>query len=234
MLPLNNTSSSQTSAQTTTAPAQGTLGKDDFLKLMISQLKYQDPMSPMDGTQFASQLAQFSSLEQLSNLNTNVENSINANYVLTQSINNTMSATLIGKDVKLSGPNIQYASQSNIQLGYNLPANAETAQLNIYDSQGNIVKTINNVATTSGDHKLSWDFTDNSGNKVPVGAYTFDIKAKDVGQNNMTSTYFKYGTIDGIKFSDSGSQLMIDGAAYSLSDIAEILNPGSGSKGGIF
>jgi flagellar basal-body rod modification protein FlgD len=224
MLQINT--NTNTNAQTTTATPQGILGKDDFLKLMISQLKYQDPMSPMDGTQFASQLAQFSSLEQLSNLNTNVENSINANYVLTQSINNTMSATLIGKDVKLSGSNVQYANQSDIQLGYNLPANAVSAQLNVYDSNGNIVKTINNVPTTSGDHKLSWDFTDNNGNKVPVGTYTFDIKAKDVGQNDMTATYFKYGTIDGIKFSDSGSQLMIDGAAYSLSDILEIVNPG--------
>jgi flagellar basal-body rod modification protein FlgD len=227
MLPINGNSNTTSNSQTTAAPAQGTLGKDDFLKLMISQLKYQDPMSPMDGTQFASQLAQFSSLEQLSNLNTNVENSINANYVLTQSINNTMSATLIGKDVKLNGSNVQYANQENIQLGYNLPSDAVSAQLNVYDSNGNIVKTINNVPTSSGDHKLSWDFTDNNGNKVPVGTYTFDIKAKNVSNTDMTATYFKYGTIDGIKFSDSGSQLMIDGAAYSLSDILEIVNPGS-------
>lgn len=223
MLPVTSTSTT-TSA---TATTQGTLGKDDFLKLMISQLKYQDPMSPMDGTQFASQLAQFSSLEQLTNLNTNVENSVNANYVLTQSINNTMSATLIGKDVKLNGANVTSSGQTNIQLGYNLPSDAVSATLNVYDSNGNIVKTINNVPTTSGDHKLSWDFTDNNGNKVPVGTYTFSVTALDTSKANMTATYFKYGTIDGIKFSDSGSQLMIDGAAYSLSDIAEIVNPGS-------
>jgi len=226
MLPVTNTNSSTTSAQKTTASTQGTLGKDDFLNLMIAQLKYQDPMSPMDGTQFASQLAQFSSLEQLTNLNTNVENGVNANYVLTQSINNTMSATLIGKDVKLSGSSVQYASQTSVQLGYNLPSNALSATLNVYDSNGNIVKTTNNVPTTSGDHKLSWDFTDNNGNKVPAGAYTFDVTAKDVNQADMTATYYKYGTIDGIQFSTSGTQLMVDGVAYSLSDISEIVNPG--------
>jgi len=224
MLPVTNTSNS--SAQTSTASTQGTLGKNDFLNLMIAQLKYQDPMSPMDGTQFASQLAQFSSLEQLTNLNTNVENGVNANYVLTQSINNTMSATLIGKDVKLTGSSVQFASQDSVQLGYNLPSNALSATLNVYDSNGNIVKTINNVPTTSGDHKLSWDFTDNNGNKVPVGTYTFDVTAKDVNQTNMTATYYKYGTIDGIQFSTSGTQLMVDGVAYSLSDISEIVNPG--------
>jgi flagellar basal-body rod modification protein FlgD len=230
MLPVSSTSTTQSTtqstAQTTTASTQGTLGKNDFLNLMIAQLKYQDPMSPMDGTQFASQLAQFSSLEQLTNLNTNVENSINANYVLTQSINNTMSASLIGKSVKLSGSSVQYANQDNVQLGYNLPSDAVSAQVNVYDSNGNIVKTINNAPTSSGDHQLSWDFTDNNGNKVPVGTYTFDVTAKDTSQSDMTATYFKYGTIDGIKFSDSGAQLMVDGVTYSLSDISEIDNPG--------
>ena len=67
MLPINNNNSN---SQTTNATSKGTLGKDDFLKIMIAQLKNQDPMNPMDGTQYASQLAQFSSLEQLSNLNT--------------------------------------------------------------------------------------------------------------------------------------------------------------------
>jgi flagellar basal-body rod modification protein FlgD len=163
----------------------------------------------------------------LSNLNTNVTNSINANYALTQSINNTLSATLIGKDVKLLGATISNVGQSSVQLGYNLPSEAFSANLNIYDSNGNLVKTIANVDNSSGDHKLSWDFTDNNGTKLPNGSYTFEIKAQDYNKADMTATLFKYGTIDGIKFSDTGSSLMVDGAEYQLSDILEVVNPQS-------
>ncbi|MDP3830447.1 MAG: flagellar hook capping FlgD N-terminal domain-containing protein, partial [Ignavibacteriaceae bacterium] len=92
-----------TNTNVNTPKGKASLGKDDFMKLMLTQLKHQDPLNPMEGSEFAAQLAQFSSLEQLSNLNELTAQSIDANYYLTQSINNTMTATLIGKDVKLSG-----------------------------------------------------------------------------------------------------------------------------------
>ena len=88
---------------TNTTQGKSELGKDDFLKLMIEQMKNQDPLSPMEGTEFTAQLAQFSSLEQLSNMSDSLEQSINANYQLTQAVNNTMTAALIGKEVKLEG-----------------------------------------------------------------------------------------------------------------------------------
>ena len=76
------------------------LDKDAFLKLMIAQLQNQDPLEPLDGTDYSAQLAQFSSLEQMQNINDTLNMSLDANYLLTQSITNTMTAGLIGKGSK--------------------------------------------------------------------------------------------------------------------------------------
>lgn len=206
------------------------LGKDDFMKLMLMQLKNQDPLEPMDGTEFAAQLAQFSSLEQLTNMNTSLETSINANYQLTQSINNTLTAALIGKEVKIEGSNLTYKGQESISLGYTLPSNAENVTIKVYDKYGNIVKTINNLPNLSGDHKLSWDFTDNNGEKVPIGEYTFEVDARNSENQNINVTMYRIGPIDSIKFTEEGTKLIVNGVEYSLSDILEILNTNSNSN----
>ena len=200
------------------------MGKEDFLKLLVTQLKYPDPLSPMEGTEFASQLAQFSSLEQLTNLNQSVKLSIEGNYILAQSINNTLVATLIGKRVKLAGATIVKNGQDNVQLGYTLPVSASSIKINIKDENGNIVKTFDSPPSKAGDTKLLWDFTDNSGNKLADGTYTFEVIAKNSSGDDMTVTLFKWGKIDGVRFSENGTTLIVDGNEYFLSDILEILD----------
>lgn len=81
-----------TSASTTSTTSTSSLGKEAFLQMLVAQLKYQDPMNPADGTEFASQLAQFSSLEQLTNLNDSIES-------LAMDTNSLQAVNLIGKTV---------------------------------------------------------------------------------------------------------------------------------------
>jgi len=206
------------------------LGKDDFLKLMITQLRYQDPLSPMEGTEMATQLAQFSSLEQLTNLNDSVNAGVEANFYLAQSINNTLVATLIGKDVKVAGNSFENNGQDNIQFGYNLPTNASSATINIYNEAGVLVRTIENVETTSGDHKLNWDFTDNDGNRLPEDKYRFEIETKNNDGESIQAQTFTFGTISGIRFTETGTVLLVNNIEYFLSDIVEIVN--NSSEGG--
>jgi flagellar basal-body rod modification protein FlgD len=200
------------------------MGKEDFLKLMLAQLQNQDPLSPMEGTEFASQLAQFTSLEQLMNLNDSMDTSINANYYLSQSINNTLAATLIGKEVKLNGSTFQNNGQDNTTLGYNLSTAASSVTVKIYNDSGVLVKTIENAPKNSGDNKLIWDFTDNDGNSVPQGKYTFKVEPKDADSNLMSYSTYVLGKIDGVKFTENGTMLVVNGAQYNLSDIMEIYN----------
>ena len=226
---VNSTSSATTTTSSTTS-SNSTMGKDDFLKLMIEELKNQDPMNPMDGTQYASQLAQFSSLEQLTNLNDTMTSSAATNTTLTQSINNMMVSNLIGKETKLSGSDIVVNGQSSIDLGYNLSSQASSVEVNIFDSNGALVKTIDSSKLSSGDSKLSWDLTDNNGSTVVNGDYTFKVTATDANGSSITTSLYKYGTIDGVKFNSSGTVVLIDGAEYSISEIAEITN--SSTSGG--
>lgn len=200
------------------------MGKEDFLKLMLAQLQNQDPLSPMEGTEFASQLAQFTSLEQLMNLNDSMDTSINANYYLSQSINNTLAATLIGKEVKLSGNSFQNNGQETTTLGYNLSNSASSVTVKIYNDSGVLIKTIENAPKNSGDNKLIWDFTDNEGNSVPQGRYTFKVEPKDAESNLLSYSSYVLGKIDGVKFTENGTMLVVNGAQYSLSDIMEIYN----------
>ncbi len=212
-------------SQSTIVNPNSIMGKDDFLKLMITQLKYQDPLNPMDGTEFAAQLAQFSSLEQLHNLNESVKNSVDANYLLIQSVNNTMTANLIGKETKISLDTIKYTGQDSITFGYNLPGDAKEGTINIYDKNNNLVKTIKLSDLSSGDHKLSWDFTDNNGEKIAKGDYRIEIQVKGLNGEDMNASVFLIGLIDGIKFSNTGTKLLIGGVEYNISDVLEIINP---------
>ena len=220
------TQSPQSSQSSSQVQGNASLGKDDFMKLLIQQMKHQDPMNPMDGSQFAAQLAQFSSLEQLQNLNTSMTNSINANYLLTQSINNTLSSTLIGKAVKVGGSDLTYSGQDSVQLGYKLPVDASSVTVNIYDQNGTLVKTLDGTKGI-GDNKLSWDFSDNNGNKVQEGKYTFEVKAKNMGGEDINTTTYKYGLVSGVRFTDQGTMLVVDNSEYNFSDIIEVINAGS-------
>jgi flagellar basal-body rod modification protein FlgD len=221
--PIKNT----TAAANTASAAQGksSLGKDDFMKLMISQLKNQDPLNPMDGTAFSAQLAQFSSLEQLTNLNDYMKQSIDANAVLTQSINNTLITGMIGKEVKISGGDIKVNGQQNFTLGYNLPAEAKSAQMKIYNESGALVKIIDGIPTGTGSNKLSWDLTDNTGSKLPSGNYKFEVEAVNMSGDKMTLDLFKVGMLEGVRFTENGTVLIVNGSEYSISEISEVMNP---------
>jgi flagellar basal-body rod modification protein FlgD len=201
------------------------MGKDDFLKLMLTQMKNQDPLNPMESAEFAAQLAQFTSVEQLMNLNDSMKTSLDANYLLSQSINNTLAATLIGKDVKLDTTEFRYTGQDEQVLGYNLSTNAKTVTIKIYNESGALVKTITNVSGNAGDNKVSWDFTDNTGEKVSHGKYRFEVTATDYNGNVVNTESFLFGQIDGVRFTELGTKLIVNGIEFNLSDIKEILKP---------
>lgn len=210
---------------TKTTSGKGTLGKDDFFKLMMEQLKYQDPMNPMEGSEYAAQLAQFSSVEQLTNLNKAMDTSINASYQLAQSVNNTMSTNLIGKEVKLTTSTVLYDGQEKLPLAYELKADAKYARLKIKDAKGNLVKTIDLKDTKAGTYRTEWDFTNNAGKLVEKGNYKFELETKGLNDKDIVAKTYQLGSVEAIRFTEQGAVVVIQGKQYALADVYEIVNP---------
>ena len=203
--------------------ASGTLGKDDFLKLLVKQLQNQDPMNPLDSSQFATQLAQFSSVEQLANINTNLEASVATNQLMAQSIGNSLASSMIGRDVKASGNTLQWNGTDEVRFGYTLGTAGEKATVRIYDADGEVMRVIDGTAL-AGDTSLTWDGLNDSGSEVKEGAYTFKVEVTDAQDKDMASASFILGSITGVRFTSTGTVFLVDGAEIPVANILEILN----------
>jgi flagellar basal-body rod modification protein FlgD len=202
------------------------LGKDEFLNLLVTQLRYQDPMEPMKDTDFVAQLAQFSSLEQLSSINTSLDSSTQLNYVLSQTIANTMATTLIGKQIIAAGDQIGHSYNESDTLNFDLSSNAKTAEINIYDDAGTLVRTITREDLDKGMNSCTWDGKDNSGANLAAGNYTFKVTAKDDTGKDIAVETRRIGIVESIRYEDGQGFLIVDGQKVSLSDIIEVVQPG--------
>ena len=214
---VTNTNTNQASNTPQPGIAGTSLGKDDFLKLMIAQLKSQDPLNPMDSTGFTAQLAQFSSLEQLTNINTQLTNMTGSQ----SSLQNTMSTDLIGKHVKANGNAVTLNGQAD--LYYSLAANASKVTVTVSDANGAIVKQQDVTGQNAGEQDFVWDGKDNNGAMLPSGRYTFTVAAVDGAGNALNASTLVHGTVTSVSFAGNTTYLTIDGTSkVQLGDVQEI------------
>lgn len=211
------TSATQTAGAATTGATQ-TLGENDFLKLLTAQMQAQDPLNPMDSANFASQLAQFSSVEQLTNINSQLTNMATSQA----SLQNTMASDLIGKKVVVTGNKATLNGQA--VMPYTLPSNASTVTVSVYDSTGALVKTTVLGQQAAGNNSYTWDGKDQNGNTLAAGQYTFAVNAVDSSGNAIAATTLTSGTVTGISFNNNVTSLTLDNMTQvQLGDVHEIL-----------
>ncbi len=192
-----------------------TMGKDDFLKMLIAQLKHQDPLNPLDGTNFAAQLAQFSSLEQLQNINTLME-TMGSSF---SSMSNMQMANLIGNEVSAKGNTTQVGGSTNT-LNYSLPSDVKQGVAKIYNTQGMLVRTLNFGSQNAGINSLTWNCSD-----VPAGTYTFEVSATDISGKDISPTTLITGKVASATFKNSVPYLSVNGQDIAFSDIISIRKP---------
>ena len=215
-----------TAINTNTIPGSGSaqsttdvLGKDDFLQLLVTQLQNQDPLNPMDSTEFTAQLAQFSSLEQLYNVNDNL-NGLGANQL---TMNNTQTISMIGKTTWAYGNIIQKSDSSFTDIHFGLGENATETVVNIYNAQGDFIKTISAGTMDAGDHSVSWDGTDSEGRSVADGFYQFEVLAGDAEGVPVATETFIVGVVSGVTFDDNGvAHLLINDMSIPMSSIVHV------------
>ena len=139
------------------------MGQDQFLAMLVTQMNYQDPMEPMDSQQMASQLAQFTTVEQLTQINENLQDSLDAQLLMNQSLNNTMSAQLMGLEVNATNEIVMLEDGETTSIMYELPNNSTGVTITIYNSDGEVVQTNELGVKSIGDYTYEWDGKNDQG-----------------------------------------------------------------------
>jgi len=208
-----------TGSTTTTTPAnaQQPLGKEDFLQLLVAQLSAQDPLNPMDSREFSAQLAQFSALEQMTNVNSTLEDLVAAQ----QAMGNSSMISLIGKLVDIPGNSIEHTQGETTNLTYSLDAKASSTKIEIFDSTGKLVNTLNGQSA-EGSNLTIWNGLDSQGKPVGSGIYTFKIKATDSSGKLVTAETFTTGLVTDVLFEKGGAFAVVNGQKLPAAEITRV------------
>ncbi len=197
------------------------LGKDQFLELLVAQMNNQDPLSPQENGEFIAQLAQFSTVEGIGNLNTSME-SLLSGYQSSQAL---QASSMVGRTVIVPADQAVVDTEAGLEGQLALQKNSTNVFVNIYDDAGSLVKTINLGSQEAGMHDFTWDGTDASGNLAEPGIYTVEAMASIDGKNTQMATLLP-ANVDSVSLGAGGSGEMLLNVAglgsISLSNVYAI------------
>ncbi|MFN7190674.1 MAG: flagellar hook assembly protein FlgD [Rhodospirillales bacterium] len=217
------TSTSSTAAKGTAAASRATFGNnyDTFLKLLTSQLQNQNPLSPMDSTQFTSQLVQYSSVEQAIKQNENLEKLI-AMQSSTQSAN---AVGYIGKSVDMSGERVGLVNGKG-KVTYSLPQAAGRVLINIYDSSNKLAARLEGD-TGAGSQIVQWNGRSDTGAQLPDGDYRVEVSAQNAAGAALTVDKKISGTVTAVDYTGNTVMLTVNGTKLPLSQLATVYGTAS-------
>lgn len=214
-----STSTSTTNSTTSSSSSTFSASYDMFLQLLTTQLQTQNPLDPMDSTEFTSQLATYSALEQQIATNEKLDS------VLTQFDTISMSTGVgyIGRTVEADGDTITISDEGKVDASwkYQLGADAETVKLTVVDEDGNTVWT-GSGETSAGSHDFVWDGKTSSGKAAPEGEYTLKVTATDAdGEDVTTKTQIK-GEVTAVDSSSGGTVLELGDTLIYLTSVTRL------------
>lgn len=183
-----------------------------FLYLLTQQLKYQDPLDPMDTSEYTNQLVQYAQVEQSIQTNSYLETIVaqNVNSMATQAVN------YMDKTVQALSDYLPL-QDGYAKFSYILGSDASTCTVSIKDPEGNFVKTFTNVERTAGRHELDWDGKDNNGNQLADGAYVLVVTASDSSGKSVEVQKTVFGKVTGVAYDG-------DTVAVGMGEVAVDMN----------
>ncbi len=212
-----STTSSLTTAKSSATNPKSVLGKDDFMKLLLVELKYQDPTKPTDTGKILTQTSQLASLESANNTNT-------ALTKLSKSLSSSQqfsTIAAIGKTASLGNDAINYNKGSNSTFEMYFPKAVKAGSIEIKDNSGHLVKTLNVGKSPSGVYKFTWNGTDNGGVSANSGIYHVSATYQDSNNVKQSTTLGTY-PIESVKF-DKGQTFVKLGSNYvPLGNVKEV------------
>ncbi|WP_038907557.1 flagellar hook assembly protein FlgD [Dickeya oryzae] len=215
-------SAQSTTSTTSTSSISGSSAADlqnSFLTLLVAQLKNQDPTNPMDNNQLVSQLAQLNTVSGIEKLNTtlgSISTQINSN----QSI---QAASLIGHGVLVPGTSVLVGKETTTPFGVELESAADSVSVNVTDSSGKVIRTIDLGALSAGVHAYSWDGKATDGTTAPDGSYTISVSATSNGTQQVVQA-LNYAYVNGVVTNSSGALLDLGLSGQStLDNVRQIL-----------
>ena len=195
------------------------IDKNEFLTLLVTQLQNQDPLNPMEPAEFTSQMAQLSSLEQLQNINENLGNLQKYQSALFDE----HAVSFIGKTVKVSNNTVDITENASAELFFELERDAREVYAYIYDSDGSLVKEIAQTGTFSaGEQSLTWDGTDDDGNRASEGRYSFEVQAVDSNGTTFTGAPFYEDTVTSVNFGNGTAYLTAGNRDISVGNVLKV------------
>jgi flagellar basal-body rod modification protein FlgD len=194
------------------------MGKDEFVKLLMTQLGHQDPTSPMDSEAFVAQLAQFANLELAQSANQQLEA-----LVMAQTASNQMSAaSLVGRDVLFRADSLSLKEGADAPIRARLDGAATKVTTVIKDSTGKTVRTLELGGQPEGDFSLPWDGRDDQGVRLPPGDYQVQLTATDKDGKPVAIDSRVRGRVSGVSFQNGYPELVVGGIHIRLADVVQI------------
>ena len=217
---LSNSSTTNASGSTSQSKL---VDMNAFLRMFTTQLQHQDPTNPLESYELSAQLAQFSTVEKLTDISSKLE----AQQKYLESLTNTQMVQMIGKEIVGSYDGLQVSDGSVSKGYYELPSQAASVTVQVYSESGALVRTLNMGAKDAGTYDIDWNGKDESGNTLPNGTYRFDVVPLAADGSTLEVNEFVKGTANAFRMVNGVGYLVLggnDGLPLPAASITEVHN----------
>ena len=197
------------------------LGNDEFLQLFVAQLQNQDPLSPMDNSQFLQQTSSFSSLEQLTKISDNMQKLVDGEEAVNDTNEMFAASNFIGKRVEYEGSLVS-VGETGAEFAFEPESAPFRTTVSIFDSSGQVVKTLYPEVSQGGKTTVSWDGKNLDGQQVEPGLYAFAVSATDAYGEELEVTTYAAGNVRGLDKEDGKIFFNVDGAKVEADKVIAV------------